>query len=136
MEAVKTGRLSVNRDAKEYDVPKTTSKDRLAGRVKHSAKSGSGSYLIPSEETELANFLIDVCRMGHGKMKREVIIIIKRTVKKKMENKSKDFNSGKFKGEGWWQEFKRIHVQLQLSLCTYDGLSRCRANTVDQESID
>ena len=65
MEAVKTGRLGVNRAAEEYNVPKTTLKDRLAGRIKHGAKSGPGSYLTPSEETKLAKFLIDVCKMGH-----------------------------------------------------------------------
>ena len=95
MEAVKTGRLGVNRAAEEYNVPKTTLKDRLAGRVKHGVKSGPGSYLTPSEETELVKFLIDICKMGHGKTKREVIDIVKRTVKKKMENKGKDFDSSK-----------------------------------------
>ena len=134
MEAVKAGRLGVNRAAEEYNVPKTTLQNRLSGRVKHGTKSGPGSYLTSSEETELAKFLIDVCKMGHGKTKREVIDIVKRTVKKKMENKGKDFDSCKFKGEGWWQGF--IRRQFQLSLRSSDGLSRCRANAVDQESID
>ena len=52
MEAVKTGRLEPL--SEEYNVPRTTLKDRLAGRVKHGAKSGPGSYLTSSEETELA----------------------------------------------------------------------------------
>ena len=105
MEAVKAGRLDVNKAAEAYNVPKTTLKNRLSGRVKHGTKLGPVLYLTSSEETELANFLIDVCRMGHGKMKREVIDIVKRTVKKKMENKGKDFDSCKFKEEGWWQGF-------------------------------
>ena len=44
IEAVKTGRLGVNRAAEEYNVPKTTLKNKLSGRVKHGTKSGPGSY--------------------------------------------------------------------------------------------
>ena len=64
MEAVKSGRLGVNRAAEEYNVQRTTLKDRLAGKVKHSSKSGPDPYLTLSEETELAKFLMDVCKMG------------------------------------------------------------------------
>ena len=122
MEAVKTGRLGVNRAAEEYNVPKTTLKDRLAGRVKHDAKSGPGPHLASSKETELANFLIDVCKKGYGKTKREVIDIVKRTIEKKIENKGKDFDSSKFKGEGWWQGF----IRRQLSSAIIYKLKICR----------
>jgi len=67
---MKSGRLGVNRAAEEYDVPRTTLKDRIAGRVKHGSKSGLDPYLTLSQETELTEFLINVCKMGHGKTKR------------------------------------------------------------------
>ena len=134
MDAVKSGRLGVNRAADEYDVPRTTLKDRLAGRVEHRTKSGQQSYLTFSEENELSKFLIDVCKMGHGKTKREVIDIVRRTVKKKMKKEGKDFEELKFKGEGWWQGFTRRHPEL--SLRTSDVLSHCRSNAVDQDSLD
>ena len=35
MDAMTSGRLGVNRAAEEYNIPRTTLKDRLAGRVKH-----------------------------------------------------------------------------------------------------
>ena len=66
MEVVKTGRLGFNSVAEEYNIPKTTLKDRLAGRVKRRTKSVPGSYLTSSEETVLVNFSIYICRMGHG----------------------------------------------------------------------
>ena len=40
MEVVKSYRLKVNRVGEEYNVPRTISKDRLAGRVKYGLKSG------------------------------------------------------------------------------------------------
>ena len=43
--------------------------------------------------------------MGHGKTKREVLDIVRRTVKKKKEKEGKDFGKCKFNGEGWWQGF-------------------------------
>ena len=39
------------------------------------------------KETE---FLMDVCKMGHGKTKREVVDIVRRTVKKKKEKEGKE----------------------------------------------
>ena len=35
MDAMKSGRLGVNGAAEEYNIPRTTLKDRLAERVKH-----------------------------------------------------------------------------------------------------
>ena len=35
MEAVKNGKMGINRAGEEYNVPRTTLKDRLARRVKH-----------------------------------------------------------------------------------------------------
>ena len=91
MEAVKNGEMGINRAAEEYNVPRTTLKDRLAGRVKHGSKSGPDPYLTSSEEDELVSFLINACKMGQGKTKREVIDVVRRTVKKKKEKEGKDF---------------------------------------------
>ena len=55
IEAVKR-RISVNRVMEEYNVPKTTLKDRLAERVKHGSKSGPDPYLMSSEENKLVSF--------------------------------------------------------------------------------
>ena len=61
--------------------------------------------------------------MGHSKTKREVIDIVKRTVKKKMENKGKDFDSCKFKlkgrdgGKGLYEDsFNYPYVRLMAYL--------------------
>jgi len=53
MEAVKYGKMGVNRAAKEYAVPKTTLKDRLSGKVHR--KSGPKPHLSLDEE-ELVKF--------------------------------------------------------------------------------
>ena len=40
MEAVKSGKMGQNQAAKTYDVPRTTLKDRLSGKVKHGKNFG------------------------------------------------------------------------------------------------
>ena len=67
MEAVKNGKMGVHRAAEEYNMPRTTLKDILDGRVKHGSKSGPDPYLTSSEEDELVSFLINACKMGQGK---------------------------------------------------------------------
>ena len=66
MAAVQSGEMGVNKAALEYGVPKTTLKDRIAGRIVHGKKPGPEPYLTSDEEKELASFLIDVSKMGHG----------------------------------------------------------------------
>ena len=128
MEAVKSGVMGTNQAAREFDVPATTLKDRLPGRVKHGSKPGPAPYLTEEEERELAEFFIQVARLGYGKTKQEVLDILRKTLEKKKVNTSK------FNGEGWWIRFKERHPQL--SLRTADPLSMSRANSLSQATID
>ena len=128
MEAVKSGEMGTNQAAREFDVPATTLKDRLSGRVRHGSKPGPAPYLTEEEERELAEFLIQVARLGYGKTKQEVLDILRKTLEKKKVDTSK------FNGEGWWTRFKERHPQL--SLRTADPLSMSRANSLSQATID
>ena len=72
--------------------------------------------------------------MGHGITKREVIDVVRKTIKKRRKRRVKTLKKFKFNSEGWWHGFVQRHPKL--SLCTADTLSYCQSNTVDQESID
>ncbi len=48
--------MGVNRAALEFGVPRTTLKDRIAGRVVHGTNIGPRKYLSLEEEQELVNF--------------------------------------------------------------------------------
>ena len=127
MEAVRSGKMGQNQAAKTYDVPRTTLKDRLSGRVKHGKKSGPEPYLTTEEEAELAEFLKQCARMGHGKTKKELFSIVQRSLIKKGRSLEH------FNGEGWWNRFTQHHPKL--SLRTSDPLSRVRANAVTKENM-
>ena len=127
MEAVRSGDMKVNRASRVYEVPRTTLKDRLSGRVKHGTNPGPTPYLTCDEEAELATFLIECSGIGYGKTKQEVINIVRRTAAKKGHNMER------FNGEGWWTRF--MERNPKLSLRTTDPLSRVRKNAVTEENI-
>ena len=54
IESVQTDHMSSNKAADLHDVPRSTLKDRLSGRVSHGTKSGPVPYLSVTEEEELS----------------------------------------------------------------------------------
>ena len=69
MEAVMNGKTSINKTAVMYNVPCTSLKDRLSGKVVHGTRPGPKLYLNEIEEKELADHLIEVASIGYGKTK-------------------------------------------------------------------
>ena len=68
LKAVSEGTMGINRAATEFGVPRTTLKDRIAGRVTHGSKSGRKPYLTHSEEKELYDYLILLVILKDGMM--------------------------------------------------------------------
>ena len=80
--SVQSGQMGQNAAACEFDVPATTLKDRLSGRVERGSKPSPAPYLTDDEEAELAKFLIEVFQIGYGKTKQEVLMIVQKTLEK------------------------------------------------------
>ena len=131
MNAVMSNEMGVNEAAAQHKDPPTTLKNRLSGRVTHGTKPGPRGYLT-AEDEELAGFLIECCKMGNGKTKREVIQSVKRLVEKKRAQEG--ILMAKFNGEGWWEKFMKRHSEL--SLRTSDPLSHCRSKAVSQQAVN
>ena len=71
LQAVTSGRMSINRATLEFNIPCTTLKDQVAGRITHGCNMGPKTYLTREEEKELADFLISCAKIGfvnQGKM--------------------------------------------------------------------
>ena len=81
MKATLSGEMSANQAALQYGVPRSTLKDRLSGRVKHSWKPEPQSYLDLEEEQELVKHLIIAA--GYGKTRREVKLIAESVAREK-----------------------------------------------------
>ena len=90
--------------AMEYVVPRTTLKDRVAGRVQHGYESGRSPYLTHEEE-----HLITCSNISYPKKRDEVIGIVRKT----LQNNKGDLVE-KFHGKGWWLCFMEHWPMLAL----------------------
>ena len=125
IEAVKGG-MSVLRASTLYDVPRTTLQDRVKGRVKHGNKPGPTTYLTTAEEEELASFLMEVSKVGYGKTRKEVKLLVEAVAREK----------GVLRGEkisdGWFRRF--LERRPRLSLRRGDATANVRMEALDIET--
>ena len=126
MKAVMDGSLSINRSAIEHGVPKTTLRDRIAGKVQHGTNPGPKPYLTAEEEKDLEVYLIKCSQIGYGKTRRQVLQIVEKTTI------LKGIKLEKHVTDGWYRRFKQ-----RLPLITIrrgDPYATIRANCSNQET--
>ena len=125
IKAVKGG-MSVLRASTLYDVPRTTLQDHVKGRVKHGDKPGTNTYLTMAEEEELASFLMEVSKVGYGKTRKEVKLLVEAVAREK----------GVLRGEkisdGWFRRF--LERRPRLSLRRGDATANVRMEALDIET--
>ena len=100
--------MGINRAALEFNVPRTTLKDRVAGRITHGCNMGPKTYLTRDEEKELADFLINCAKMGFRKTRKDIMSLVHRAVLKKGEKKISKVS------HGWWMRFCKRWPELRL----------------------
>ena len=114
IKAVEVDREKVGVAARTFNVPRTTLRNRVFGRVTHRKKPGPESYLKTAEEDELRDFLIEVSDYGYGRSRREIKQIVYETCKQKeKEEKKKILKSNKI-SDGWFTKFIKRHDALSL----------------------
>ena len=116
---------SINRAAKDHNVPPSTLKDRLSGRVKHGSNPGPSPYLTAEEEAELEAYLIECSKLGYGKTRRQVISIVKNVAQEKGVLRPSSY--------GWWRRFLQRH--LNVSLRAGDATGHVRMNAITRENL-
>ncbi len=115
VEAVERG-YAPSQVAAEYNVPISTLRDRLCGRVKLGARSGPPKYLSDFEEKELEQFLLRCAKIGYPKSRKQVIAIVQRVLD--------------IKGicctvtDGWWSSFCKRHPYLCLRIPSQLSVAR------------
>lgn len=65
-------KLSIRRLSKQYNVPETTLRDRIKGRIQIDACVGHKPFLTGEEEQKLAQYLLKCSECGVGKTKSQV----------------------------------------------------------------
>jgi hypothetical protein len=128
IQAVRDETFGVNRAAIEYGVPKTTLKDRISGKVVHGTSSGAKPYLSREEEGELVEFLISCSKLGYGKTRKEVMVLVGSIMKKRRNDFDKPISNG------WWLRFQERWPNL--SLRKGDSFSMARDKMTDHDVFD
>ena len=127
LDAVASGKMGVNRAAIEFNVPCTSLKDRVAGRVPDGCNMGPKRYLTYEEESELVEFIIKCSKMGYGKTRQDVMKLVESCLAKKEDLKRK---SNKL-SNGWWVRFLQRWPQLSLRKGDSFAVVREEASTYD-----
>ena len=127
LNAVSEG-MGVNRAALQFEIPKTTLKDRVAGRVKQGSKSGRKPYLTSDEEMELVNYINTCFKIGYPKTRIDIMGIVFKTLQERKNEPIDDFN-----GKGWWLRF--MERWPKLALRKGDALAQPRAKAANASNI-
>ena len=67
------GKLSIRAASKTYNIPYSTLRGRLTGRVIDGVKSGGPTVLTQEEESKLNQYLVKVADLGAGKTMKQVM---------------------------------------------------------------
>ena len=127
MDLVKSGKYSISRAAKLYDIPNSTLHDRISGKVLHGQKPGRKRYLSAAEENEMANFFVEVAKAGYGKTITQVRNIAGMAAhdKGKVESSMVSY--------GWFRRFLERHPHL--SYRKGDPTANVRMNCLNKQVI-
>ena len=126
LEAVKG--LPVRKAATQFGVPRTTLLDHVRSKVVHGKNPGPKLFLVPSEEKELSQFLVDVAQAGYGKTRRQVMTIAESVARDKGI-----LEPGRRISLGWFEHFMKR--QPQLSLRKGDVTANVRMDSVNPEAM-
>ena len=122
LDAVLRNNYSISRAAIEYNVPKSTLRDRVKGKVKPGVMSGPMPYLTLEEERALVAFLLRCASIGYAKSRKQVLTIVQRLLtSRKIDRRVTD---------GWWTSFQRRNPDVCLR--TPAPLCKARAAATDR----
>ena len=93
LDAVNKG-LAVKKAATQFGVPWMTIQDHLRGQVEHRKNPGPKPYIVPDEEKELQQFLVNVAQAGYGKTCQQVMSIAVLFVTKEFLNQEVGCHKG------------------------------------------
>ena len=96
--------MSVREAADQYNISKSTIYDRLSGKVLPNMSCGAHKYLTDNEKRELAKFLIGCSKIGYGKTRSEVLLLVERLLQ--------SCGITRTVSNGWWERFRMGHPDV------------------------
>ena len=112
--------LGLREAARQYNVPVETLRRRVAGSVTLDCKPGPPTILTAEEESRLAEYVVQMCDMGFGLSREDVMQTAYAIVDK--SGRKHPFRNN-IAGRSWFDGFRSRHPNL--SLHTPQPLSHC-----------
>ena len=113
-----------------YNVPVETLRRRVTGKVDLDCRPGPPTVLTKEEESQIAQYLIQMSEMGYGLTKEAVMHMVYTYVTKcQRQNPFANETAGRW----WFQGFKSRHPNLTIRMP--QPLSHARAISGNKENI-
>lgn len=109
--AVQSKTMGYQKASKIYNVPRTTIYDKVHGKSEVESRQGPNTVLSPAEETRLANWLIEMSKIGYGRSKQELLETVKLIIKE--DGRKNPFKEGR-PGKDWYYAFMKRHPEISL----------------------
>ena len=94
---------------------------------------GPSTYLTPEQETKLAFWIKSICKIGYGKTKRKIPLVVKDVLDSANVSNSKFENN--LPSDSWVYSFLKSHPSISARISEQLGLGTARAQ-VSREKID
>ena len=106
--AVTSDEMGVNAASRSFDVPTTTLRDRLSGRVEHGLTMGTKPYLSKVEERALKDFLFNASDVGLGKTRGHAMMYAEKFAKEKGVLRKDKIT------KHWFESFRKCNSDVAL----------------------
>ena len=117
--------------ARVYNVPVETLRRRIVGITSLDAKPGRDTVLTSEEERRLAQYIVDMCDMGFGLTRQDVMRVAYSIVEK--SGREHPFSNG-MAGRAWFDGFRSRNHNLTMRIS--QPLSYSWATASNKEIID
>ena len=117
--------------ARIYNVPVETLRRRVIGITSLDTKPGRDTGLTSEEETRLAQYIVDMCDMGFGLTRQDVMRVAYSIVEK--AGREHPFSNG-MAGRAWFDGFRSRNPNLTMRIS--QPLSYSRATAANKDIID
>lgn len=111
VDAVKSKSMGYLKASKVFKVPRPTIFDKVKEKSVIDCRTGPNTTLSVDEEKRLADWLVDMSKIGYGRSKQELLDIVQKIIQA-------DSRSTRFKdqrpGKDWYYGFMRRHPEISL----------------------
>ena len=124
---IKDHHASFREASQAYGIPKSTLHDHYSGKSNRS-KCCPTPYLTECEEQELVDWAVEMGRIGYGRTREQVSMMVKKLLDK--DGRQNPFVDNR-PGKDWWYAFLRRHPELAMRTPEHLQLARAAACSED-----